>query len=307
MAALVRSTRQFTHGAFQPSPRKARVPTSARTSPAVKARGGERDPAPRAPLAGAAQLDDARPRAGRPPSPLARPVGRGERAQHRRRVLLGAAQPAPAHEQRPQHGGPLVVGERPHRGARGPGRGVEDAAQLAVRARAGQLRVAEHERPQPGPARLGLGPEDLDERDRLGRRAEQEPVDVGRAAPDARARELEAEVAQRGRDRLPPRRRLGRRLPVERAQHPVLEQHDPVVEVGRAPVGLAARRAGRERQPGGAEEAHARRGQARLPALEVRPRDLGAVVALAPAVAQPRDRPTARGRAGRPRCGRAGR
>ena len=251
---------------------------------------GERDPTPGAPLAGPAQLDDAL--LGRPGRPaLDRSVGRRERLEHRGRVLLGAAQPAPAHEQRPQDGGALVAGERPHRGPCGPGRRVEHAAQLAVRARAGQLRVAEHERPEVGPARLGLGPEDLGERDRLRRRAEQQPVDVGRAAPDARARELEAEVAQRGRDRLAPRRGLGRRLAVERPQHPVLEQHDPVVEVGRAPVRLAARGAGRERQPGGPEEAHARRGQARMPALEVGPRDLGALVALAPAVAQPRDHP----------------
>ena len=172
-----------------------------------------------------------------------------------------------------------------------PAAGSRIPRKLAVGPRAGQLRVAEHERPQPGAPRLGLGAQDLDQGDRLRRRAEQEPVDVRGAAADARARELEPEVAQRGRDRLAHRGRLGVGLPVERAQHPVLEQDDPVVEVGRPAVGLAARCAGRERQVRGAEEAHAGRGEPRVPALEVGPRHLRRVVALARAVAQARHDP----------------
>jgi hypothetical protein len=148
-----------------------------------------------------------------------------------------------------------------------------------------QLRVAEHERAQSGAAGLRLGAQDLDERDRLGRRAEQEPVDIGGAAADPRARELEAEIAQRRGDRLSHGGRRGIGLRVERAQDPVLEQHNPVVEVRRPAVRLPARGARRQREAGGAEEAHPGGGQPWVPALEVGPRHLGRVVALTRAVA----------------------
>ena len=261
-------------------------------------RGGEPDPAPRPPLAGPAQLDQTA-RGGRrrssrwprPPAPDCRLVGRGQRGQQRFGVLLGAAQPAARDQQRAQDGGAGVVSQRPDGGAGGAGVGVEHVAQLSVRARAGQLGVAQNERAQVDPARLGLGAEHLDESQRLRGRAGQQPVDVGRRAADAGARELEAEVAQRRCDRLAARRGLRLRLPVEAAQHPVLEQHDPIVEVRRAAVGLAARRARRQREPGGRQEAHARARERRMAALEVAPRHLALVLARPRAVAQPRDHP----------------
>ena len=257
--------------------------------------GGERDPAPRAPVAGAAQLGEPVGAGGH-----GRPAARGpllvsgrQRGEQRLRVGGRAAQPAPGDEQRAQHRGAAVVGERADRRARRPRVRVEHAAQLAVRPRPGELRVAQHERAEVGAARLRLRAEQLDERERLRRRSGQQPVDVRRPAADPRARELEAEVAQRGGHRLAALGRRGRGVAVQAAQHPVLEQHDPVVEVGRAAVRLAARRAGRQRQAGRAEEAHAGGGERGVAALEVGPWHLRGVVAVVRphAMAQPRHDP----------------
>ena len=191
------------------------MPTSARVVAGGERRGGERDPAPRAPVAGPAQLGEPvgaaaghRPSSRPRPAPRRPPPARRAAAPRPRRR---AAQPAPGDEQRAQHRGAAVAGERADRGARRPRVRVEHAAQLAVGSRAGQLRVAQHERAEVGAARLRLRAEHLDERERLRRRAGQQPVDVRRAAADPRARELEAEVAQRGGHRLAARRRRGRR------------------------------------------------------------------------------------------------
>ena len=69
----------------------------------------------------------------------------------------------------------------------------------------------------------------------------QQAVDLARAAADALAGELEAEVAERGADRVVAVGGLARALRGQVAQRVVLEQHEPVVEVGRLAVGLAAR------------------------------------------------------------------
>ena len=281
------------------------MPTSARVRPRLEQRRRERDPPPRPPIARAAQLDE--PRCGDAGGPAARLVGGcnpavhrcralvrvAQRRQQRGRVLLRAAQPAPGHQQRAEYRRAGVLGQRSDRRSGGAGVRVQHVAQLAVGARAGQLGVAQHKRAQVGPARLGLRAEHLDQRERLGGGAGEQPVNVRRRAPNPGPRQLVAEVAQSGGDRLAARRRLRRGLAVEAAQHPVLEQHDPVVEVRRAAVGLAARRTGREREVCGGEEAHARGRQRRVAALELAPRQLALVLTRAGPVPQARDHPRA--------------
>ena len=258
------------------------MPTSARVVAGGEAAVASADPAPRAPLAGPAQLDEpvARPASAgrpaarrRPPRPRPPPPARRSSAA---RVRL--ARSAARARTRAAGAAPRCARRRPARGprrARCPRRGRarraarrrgarRPAPRRTARARAGPVPRASASAPSTSTSASGFAAEPVSSRSTSDARA-----------ADPRARELEAEVAQRGGDRLAPRGRLGRGLAVEAAQHPVLEQHDPVVEVGRAAVGLAARRAGRQRQPGRAEEAHAGRGQRRVAALEVAPRHLG--------------------------------
>ncbi len=168
------------------------------------------------------------------------PLGarRAERDQHavrrrlplgQREVLLGggdqrleqhvgvgrqAAQPAAGDHQRPQRRRAAVGAQRDQRVPRGPRGGVEHALQQRGRLGLGELAVAQHEAPQRVAARLHLRRQHLDQPERLGLRAGQQPVDLRGAAADALAREPEAELAERRRHRLvaggrPPATRAG--------------------------------------------------------------------------------------------------
>ena len=302
VVAIVRSTRQFTHGASQPSPSSARVPTSARVAPAANAARREPDPAPRPPAPGPRELGEAvasRPRrrsaaARRPRSRRARARRAARRRRARRsaaRARRRAAAAAARCASRPRSPAPPRAPCRPReRGRR--------AARRRARAPASSPSHSTSAR-RPAPRASASPPSDLGQRERLRRRA----VST-RSTSDAPRRmpvpgEREAEVAQRGGDRLAARgRRRGRRVGGEAAQRVVLDQHDPVVEVGRLAVAprRAAPRAGARARPSRGS-ARRRAASARMAALEARPRSCAAVV-LAVALAQPRDRPTARGRAG---------
>ena len=111
-------------------------------------------------------------------------------------------------------------------------------------------------------ARVGLGGEHLDEPERLGLRAGQQPVDLRRAAADALAGELEAELAQRGGDRVVALGGLARaaRAPGSAARSPRAARASPR---GRA-AGGRPRRAARRREPRGRRRAGSgrRRGRA---------------------------------------------
>ena len=300
VAALVRSTRQFTHGAFQPSPRKARVPTSARTSPAAKARvasatqrRGRHSPGPRSSTTpssgGPADHPRLRSPARRRPPPRRARARAARRSRPPPRSAARARSPAAAAARR-SAGRPRARGPRRGRSRR-PGRGsprsspsgrapVSSASQ-STSARSPVPR-ASASAPSTSTSAIGFAAEPSRSRS-TSDAPRRMPV---RVSWNPRSRSAAATASRRA-------AASGAACAVERPQHPVLEQHDPVVEVGRAPVRLAARRARRERQAGGAEEPHARRGEPRMAPLEVGPRHLRAVVALAPAVAEPRDHPLA--------------
>jgi hypothetical protein len=174
------------------------------------------------------------------------------------------------------------------RGARGR---VEHAAEQRVGLGLGELGVAQHERAQRVAARLHLGRQHLDEPERLGLGAGQQPVDLGGAAADPAPGELEAELGERGADRGVAVRRLRLGRGVQAAQRVVLEQHEPVVEVGRPAVGLAPRRSLGQHEPGRSQEADAGARQRRPRVLEVLPAQFGVVVGRAAPVAHAPDHP----------------
>ncbi len=214
-----------------------------------------------------------------------------QRLEQELRVVGDAAQAAAGDQQRARARGAVVGGDRQQRVAGGAGGGVEDAGERVVWALGGELGVGEHEAAEELPARLALGGQDLDEPERLGLRVGQQAVDLGRAAADALAGELEAEVSQRGGDRVVAVGGLARALRGEVAQRVVLEQHEPVVEVGRLAVGLAPGRAGGDLEVAREQEAHAGAGELRAALLELGPGQLGVVVGAAPAVAHAADDP----------------
>ena len=221
-------------------------------------------------------------RPARPPSRAARggprPAATSAVEQHVG-VRRQAAQAAAGDQQRAQRRGAQVGAERDQRVPGRAGRRVEHAAEQRGRAW-----------PRRARRRTAPAPRSASPRDSISAASTStspsafacEPVssrstsDVPRRMPAAR--EPEAELAERGRDGRVAVGRLGRRRGVQAAQRVVLEQHEPVLEVGRAPVRLAARRAVGQAQPGRGEEAHAGARQRRAAALEVLPRHLGVVV-----------------------------
>ena len=228
-----RQVDQAVHARRVPALAEERARADERARRARREDGGRQpDPAPRSPLARPAQLGQ--PIAGRlgaparPPPPCPRSSAVRPAAGHAVARRVGPPPPASGRQQRgassSAHRSPrpdtssgrrTAVRASPasarDRRARGARVRVEHAAQLAVRARARQLGVAQDERAQVGAARLGLGAEHLHERERLGGRAGEQPVDVRRRAPDPRARQGVAEVAQGRGDRLAARRRRGLR------------------------------------------------------------------------------------------------
>ena len=206
-------------------------------------------------------------------------------------VVGVTAQAASAHQQRAQRGDAVVGGQREQHVAGGAGGGVQDAGERVVGALGGELGVAQDEPADGFAAVLELVSDDVHEPERLGLRAGQQPVDLGRAAADALAGEVEPQLAQRGRDRLVAVGGLARRIAGEPAQRVVLQQHEPVVEVGLAAVLLAAGRAGRDPQVGREQEADAGAGELRAALLELRPAQLRLVLGGAPAVVQAADHP----------------
>jgi hypothetical protein len=189
-------------------------------------------------------------------------------------VVRRAAQPPPRHQQRPGHGRAGVGGQRPHdlRGGAGP-RPQHPDQRLA--GPAGDLGVAQHQRPEPLQAGVELAGQHVGEGERLGHRARQETVGVGGGPADPLAGEQVAEVAQGGRDRLMALGRRRRGVGGQAAQRPVLQQDQPVLQVRRLPVALAPGRAVGRGQAGRGQEPHPGPGQGGPPALEGRPRHLG--------------------------------
>ena len=127
-------------------------------------------------------------------------------------VVGVTAQAAAGDQQRAQGRDAVVGGEREQRVAGGAGGGVEHAGERVVGALGGELGVAQDERADGVAAVLVLVREHVDEPERLGLRAGQQAVDLGRAAADALAGEVEAELAQRGGDRVVAVGGLARRI-----------------------------------------------------------------------------------------------
>ena len=123
---------------------------------------------------------------------------------------------------------------------------------------------------RPRPARLVLAGQRVAHRQRLGGGVQQHPVDLAADAPDALARQREAEVAQRTCSSSSRRGGLGARVRAQAAQRVVLQQHDPVVDREVGAVLLAARRVvgrrdGRARAASAARRRPGAAGGARAP------------------------------------------